>query len=264
MKGWGHKMTAKLFKTLINHSIQELLINRQTAIITFILGIIFYLLEVVAGIVFFDHTDSLLGWSRQDYLLLVTTASTISFLYQTLFAISHENLTEVIIEGELDHSIIRPVDSFWYYALYRVDFSSALNLLVTTGVLVYLLSDYTLSVTQIVLFVLAIILAAYFLFILNQLAVSVSFWKDNANSIFGLPEYLMEFSSRPLVVYPGAIRFIFTWCIPLLIGINLPVLIIRKEAYQLNLIYLMIVNLLGTILVRFVWMKGLKQYVSAN
>ncbi|MFK8243473.1 MULTISPECIES: ABC-2 family transporter protein [unclassified Facklamia] len=257
-------MTIKLFKTLISHSIQELLINRQTAMISFILGLIFYLLEVVAGIVFFEQTDTMLGWSRQDYLVLVTTASTISFLYQTLFAVSHENLTEVILEGELDHSIIRPVDSFWYYALYRLDFSSALNLLVSSGVLVYLLKDYSLTIEQTMMFILAILLAAYCLFLLNQLAVSVSFWKDNANSIIGLPEYLMEFSSRPLVVYPGAVRFIFTWCIPLLIGVNLPVLIIRQESYWLNLVYLVIVNLLGTYFVRFVWDKGLKQYVSAN
>ena len=61
MKGWVLNVTWKLFKTLVNHSIQELFINRQTAIITFVLGVLFFALEIVAGIIFFEYTDNLLG-----------------------------------------------------------------------------------------------------------------------------------------------------------------------------------------------------------
>lgn len=264
MKGWVLNVTWKLFKTLVNHSIQELLINRQTAIITFVLGVLFFALEIVAGIIFFEYTDNLLGWTRQDYLLLVSVASTVSFLYQTFFAVSHENLTDVVLEGELDHAILRPIDAFWYYAFYRIDISSALNLGVSCLALVYLLGTYTLTVGQSVLFIISLFLAAYFLFLLNQWVVSLAFWHDNASSVTGLPEYLVEFSLRPLVVYPTAIRFVLTWCVPILIGINLPVLVVRGESNFIIIIFLSIVNVIGTWLARYIWKKGLSHYSSSN
>lgn len=108
------------------------------------------------------------------------------------------------------------------------------------------------------------VICAYFLFALNQLVVMVAFWTDNATSLLGFPEYLVEFSTRPLVVYPNSIRFIFTWFVPLLIGMNIPLLIVRNENYQINLIFLIIFNVLLTILLRYIWKKGLKQYASAN
>lgn len=102
MKGWVLSMDFRLFCKLVNHSVQELIINRKTAALTFLLGTMFFALEIIAGLVFFEHTDSLLGWSKTDYLLLVSTANSISFIYQTFFVASHENLTNCI----LDYSLI--------------------------------------------------------------------------------------------------------------------------------------------------------------
>ncbi|WP_421038848.1 ABC-2 family transporter protein [Streptococcus hyointestinalis] len=257
-------MSFTLWKKLVSHSIQEVLINRQTAVITFVLGSLFFALEMIAGFVFFEYTDTLLGFTRQDYLLLIATSSTITFLYQTLFVISHEHLAETILEGELDATLLKPVDSFWYFALYRLDIPSFCDLIISVMIQIYFLLSYKLEWSQIVFFIISILLATYLLFLLNQLAVSVVFWRDNANSVLGLPEYLMEFSSRPLTIYPSSIRFILTWGIPILISINLPVLIVKGESYMVYLVFLVIVDVLGTFMARWVWKKGVERYHSAN
>lgn len=257
-------MSFKLLRRLYSQSLQEFLIDRYTALLTFVFGILFFSLEVITGIIFFEHTDNIMGWTRNDYLLLVSTASFISFLYQTLFVASHENLTETIIEGELDHILLKPVNSFLFYALYRLDFPSLMNLIVALVAQMYFLQFYDFTVWQLLSFAAAILLATYLLFLLNQLAVSVSFWKEKARSILGLPEYVMDFASRPLVIYPSPIRFIFTWVVPLMIGVNLPVLIMKGQSYLGNLLFLLVVDVLGTILALYVWRKGVDRYVSAN
>lgn len=257
-------MSFKLLRRLYSQSLQEFLIDRYTALLTFVFGILFFSLEVITGIIFFEHTDNIMGWTRNDYLLLVSTASFISFLYQTLFVASHENLTETIIEGELDHILLKPVNSFLFYALYRLDFPSLMNLIVALVAQMYFLQFYDFTVWQLFSFAAAILLATYLLFLLNQLAVSVSFWKEKARSILGLPEYVMDFASRPLVIYPSPIRFIFTWVVPLMIGVNLPVLIMQGQSYLGNLLFLLVIDVLGTILALYVWRKGVDRYVSAN
>lgn len=73
------------------------------------------------------------------------------------------------------------------------------------------------------------VICAYFYLVLNQFSCYGSFLTDNATSLLGFPEYLVEFSTRPLVVYPNSIRFIFTWFVPLLIGMNIPLLIVRMK-----------------------------------
>lgn len=257
-------MSYKLFFKLVSHSFQEFLIDRFTAFMTFLFGFLFFGLEIIAGFVFFEHTDTILGWTQTDYLLLVSTASTVSFLYQTFFVVSHEQLADNIIEGELDYVLLRPVSSLVYFALYRLDIPSILNVILCVLCQIYFMQSYTLTVMQVVLFIGTMILATYLVFILNQLAVSLSFWIEKASSVQGIPEYLVELSSRPFVIYPNVVRFIFTWLVPILIGINLPVLIVKNENYVWYFIALCVACLLGTLIVVKVWVSGIKKYVSTS
>lgn len=257
-------MTFKLWRKLVSQSIQEMLIDRKSAALVFLIGILFFGVEIIAGVVFFEQTETILNWTKTDYLLLVSTASSISFMYQTLFVISHENLTEYILEGELEPFLLKPVNSLLYFVLNRIDISSFFNWLICLGVQVYFIQNYSMNVLRLVLFAFTMLLAVILIFILNQLAVSLSFWVEDADSILGVPEYLVEFSSRPMVIYPKGIRFFFTWFVPILMGLNLPVLIAKGDSYQTYLLLLMALDSLGLLAVYYVWKAGLKRYVSAN
>ena len=257
-------MSLKLIKKLVSHSFQETMIYRQTAIITLIFGLLFFGIELIAGFVYFQYTDNVLGWTYHDYLLLISTATIVTYLYQTIFVVAHENLADTIVEGELDYTILRPVNSFLFYVLYRIDITSLINLLISIIIHIYILSKYSINIWSIILHVFSILLATYFVFILNQLAVSISFWKERSSKIVAVPEYLVDFASRPAPIYPGGIRFILTWVLPILTAINSPVLIIRDDYNYNFLIWTITVNILGSFLMNYVWKKGLKQYASAN
>ena len=65
-----------------------------------------------------------------------------NYLYRTVFVIAHENLADTIVEGELEYTFVRHPNSLLFYVLYRVDITSAINLLITALVHAYLLSFY--------------------------------------------------------------------------------------------------------------------------
>ena len=97
-------MNFRLYKKFLSHSFQEFLIYRSTAIVTIVFGLIFFLAEFIAGVIYFDYTETIYGWIKNDYLLLISVASVISYGYQFLFTVAHENLYEFIYE----HRHIKP------------------------------------------------------------------------------------------------------------------------------------------------------------
>ena len=111
-------MNFRLYKKFLSHSFQEFLIYRTTAIVTIVFGLIFFLAEFIAGIIYFNYTETIYGWVKNDYLLLISVASVISYGYQFLFTVAHENLYEFILGGELDYILIRPVNSFLFYSFF--------------------------------------------------------------------------------------------------------------------------------------------------
>ena len=197
-------MNFRLYKKFLSHSFQEFLIYRFTAIVTIVFGLIFFLAEFIAGVIYFDYTETIYGWVKNDYLLLISVASVISYGYQFLFTVAHENLYEFIF------------------------------------------------------------LSIYLVFLLNQIVITISFWKEHSNAIMGIPEYLIDFSSRPKSIYPKSIQFVLIYIVPILLSINLPVLVVKGEASVLSILYIFLFDLLGTVFAIFLWKKGLKKYVSAN
>lgn len=253
-----------LYKKLISHSFQEMMIYRQTAFIAIVIGLVFYSIEIFAGYVYFDYADAIFGWTKNEYLMLINTANLITYIYQIFFVSSHENLTELILEGELDYVFVRPLNSQIFYSLYRLDVPSIINFIVVLCFQFFLSIEQNLSIDKIILYCFAISLAVIFTYVLNQIVVTISFWKDNLTGLIGIPESLIEFSSRPESIYPSSIRIILTKIIPILLAINLPVKILRGEKVLVSLLWLISVDIFGLYVTKVMWKQGCKKYISAN
>ena len=176
-------MNLKLYLQFVKQSLQEFFIYKTTALITATVGLVFFSIEIIAGIIYFEEIDLLLGWSKTDYFLLVTSANLINYIYQFIFISAHEHLSEAIIEGELDYSLVRPINSFYYYIFFRIDVGSIINLIVVSIFDLYLISKYPINLLHLLMYVLSIIIGVFTLFLLNQIAVSFSFWFERVESV---------------------------------------------------------------------------------
>lgn len=257
-------MSWKLFKTLVSQSLQEALSYRATSLIVVLFGFLFFSIEIITGLIYFEYSNVIAGWNQNDYLLLISSASLITYLYHTFFIVSHENLPEVILEGELDYTLLRPVNSFFYYAFNRIDFPSMINVFIALGVQIYILSSYSLSFLNIVVFFVLILLATWLLFLINQTFIMTAFWKDRGGKFLAIPEYLSDLSSRPAPIYPRIIRYLLSWALPLLMAFNAPVLVIKGEYQWLEMGWYICFTIGFTFLTMFIWKKGLRKYQSAS
>ncbi|RRD41040.1 hypothetical protein EII29_00905 [Leptotrichia sp. OH3620_COT-345] len=257
-------MNLGVYRTMLANSIQQVLIYRTTSILIVIFGLLFYIIEMFAGMVYFSYTDNILGWTKWDYFSLVTTASIIQYSYNLIFVWGVSGLISNIIEGNLDYIILRPLNSFWYYALYKADFPSIINIILGIIVQSWIISKRNLSVLQILLYILCVLIGIWFIFLLNYLVVMVSFWKEKSEALMWIPETLMENSTRPASIYPKWIQILLMWILPALTSINLPVDIIRGRINVMNMCWYIIFVTVFTVIIYKMWYAGLRKYQSSN
>ena len=256
-------MNMKIYKAMLSNSIQRILIYRTTSILIVVFGLLFYFIEMFSGMVYFSYTDNILGWTKWDYFSLVTTATIIRYGY-TFFFIWGSDLSYTIVQGKLDYTLLRPLNSFWYYAFYMADFPSLINVILGIIVQVWIISIHNVGFFQVIMYILFVIIGIWFHFLMFNFSNMISFWVDKADQILWIPETLSEISSQPASIYPKWIRCLLMWLLPILTSFNLPIDIIRGKVNMVNMLWY--VGFVGafTIANYRIWHAGLKKYQSSN
>ena len=256
-------MNMKIYKAMLSNSIQRILIYRTTSILIVVFGLLFYFIEMFSGTVYFSYTDNILGWTKWDYFSLITTATIIRYGY-TFFFIWGSDLSYNIIQGKLDYTLLRPLNSFWYYAFYMADFPSLINVILGIIVQGWIISKYHIGFFQVIMYIIFVIIGIWFQFLMFNFSNMISFWVDKAEQILWIPETLSETSSQPASIYPKWIRCFLMWLLPILTSFNLPIDIIRGKVNVVNMLWF--VGFVGafTIANYRMWHAGLKKYQSSN
>ena len=256
-------MNMKIYKAMLSNSIQRILIYRTTSILIVVFGLLFYFIEMFSGTVYFSYTDNILGWTKWDYFSLITTATIIRYGY-TFFFIWGSDLSYTIVQGKLDYTLLRPLNSFWYYAFYMADFPSLINVILGIIVQGWIIFKYHIGFFQVIMYIIFVIIGIWFQFLMFNFSNMISFWVDKAEQILWIPETLSETSSQPASIYPKWIRCFLMWLLPILTSFNLPIDIIRGKVNVVNMLWF--VGFVGafTIANYRIWHAGLKKYQSSN
>ena len=256
-------MNMKIYKAMLSNSIQRILIYRTTSILIVVFGLLFYFIEMFSGTVYFSYTDNILGWTKWDYFSLITTATIIRYGY-TFFFIWGSDLSYTIVQGKLDYTLLRPLNSFWYYAFYMADFPSLINVILGIIVQGWIISRQHVGFFQVIMYILFVIIGIWFHFLMFNFSNMISFWVDKADQILWIPETLSEISSQPASIYLKWIRCFLMWLLPILTSFNLPIDIIRGKVNIVNMLWFVGFVAVFTIANYRIWYAGLKKYQSSN
>ena len=256
-------MNMKIYKAMLSNSIQRILIYRTTSILIVVFGLLFYFIEMFSGTVYFSYTDNILEWTKWDYFSLITTATIIRYGY-TFFFIWGSDLSYTIVQGKLDYTLLRPLNSFWYYAFYMADFPSLINVILGIIVQGWIISRQHVGFFQVIMYILFVIIGIWFHFLMFNFSNMISFWVDKADQILWIPETLSEISSQPASIYPKWIRCFLMWLLPILTSFNLPIDIIRGKVNMVNMLWYVGLVAVFTIANYRIWHAGLKKYQSSN
>jgi ABC-2 type transport system permease protein len=173
-----------------------------------------------------------------------------------------------IVEGKLSFFLLQPLDPVWHHvARHLAERMTRIPLVfIFIGLFFLLYPDaiWLPSISQILLFVLAISAAFILRFVIQYTFAILAFWTERASAIEQFWFLLYIFLSgaiAPLEVFPEGLRNIIELTpFPYLMHFPSALIIGLKVDFTRSILTILIWTIIFYILNRWLWKKGLKQY----
>lgn len=236
----------------------------------FFLSIGANLLWLLVSIIFFGaiylHVPSIGGWTMEEILLLVSISEIVHLMYKGLLGQGVARIPNLIRTGQLDHLLLKPIDSQFLVSLHRVDYHSLISLIFPLLLLVYSAKrlNVSLDIVQTGVFLLLLFVGVFVLYSVGLFIVSLAFWLTQVQALYALFQEIFALSAYPESIFHGALRMFFTFIVPVIVIANFPTFtVIGKDVNNLWLFVILVSCLWGWV-ARWMWIYGMKHYASAS
>jgi ABC-2 type transport system permease protein len=238
----------------------------------FVLWLVVESLWFVGQLVFIDvifsQVNHIGDWTKWQMVLLVGTHQIIGQVFQAFFYTNLINIPELVRTGKLDFVLLQPVDGQFTASFRQFGLDSIINTLVGIGIVIYSLVQLHVvpSAGQILLYIATILLGVTIHYSVMLMLGTVSFWIVRSQGLIWGYYQLFSLARYPDVVFKGAIKFIFSWIIPVVVVTNVPtrVLMTATATPWFLIAHLLMASLLMICASRLLWKMGLNRYSSAS
>ncbi len=218
-------------------------------------------------IVVFDHVPAVHGWRREEMLFVYGYF----LLPYALFSATAANLWEFadryVVRGEMDRVLTRPLPALFQVLLETFEPEALLGLLTGAGLMLWCGSRLDVAWRwwdgPALLALVAGSTMIYF-GIYVALA-SVAFWADGRTGLIPLMWNLNSYGRYPVEVYPGVLRLLLTWVLPLAFaGFYPAAYLLRHGAWRAYALLTPFVGATVFALGLLCWRAGITRYRGAG
>jgi len=215
---------------LIAHFIRASFLEETAYRANFVINLLYSLLNLTTGVlgvaVLFGQVEQVRGWDFNRTLALLGIYLVVSALRSVFISPSLDALAGMdgeIWSGQFDFTVLRPVNTQFLASFRRWRLFALVDLLLGLGVLgaaVYRLSA-GLTLVRLLSFLLALSAGVAILYAILLIFAALVFWSPGVlftwvfDGIFQMARY-------PLGLYPGWLRLVLTWVVPVGMITTLP------------------------------------------
>jgi len=223
---------------------------------------------VLGVIVLFAQVDNIRGWNLASTLAILGVYLTIGSLRRLFIGPSLEALAGMdgeVWSGKLDFTLLRPIDvqfqaSFRYWQpLALIDLAFGIGVLMVAVIRL----GQALSTLQVVLFIFSLIMAVSTLYAVLLALAGLVFWSPGFLFTW-IFDSLFQMARYPVGLYPGWIKIILTWIVPVGIMTTLPAQALtgslNPKVFTLG-VFISGIFLIGA---SVIFRTGLRRYASAS
>lgn len=248
-------------------------LQEETAYRTnFYISLLHSLLNLVTGVlgvlVLFGQVDNVRGWDYPGTLALLGVYLTVSALRALFIGPSLDSLAGLegeVWSGQLDFTLLRPVDIQFLATFRKWRPFALLDLLLGLGVLVVASNQLsqTLTVLRLASFILALASGVAILYAILLAFTALIFWSPGILFTWVFSG-IFQMARFPLGLYPGWLRLVLTWIVPVGVITTVPAEALTGAlsgamlAGSLTLAFLLLIA--SSALFRL----GLRRYASAS
>ena len=202
-----------------------------TELLWFVLLVAFY--EVI-----YSKTDSVAGWTKFEYLLLIGTHFIVTGAVETFFMPNFSELAEKVRSGKLDFALAKPVDEQFLLTLQSTDWATATNIIY--GLVMVITCVVQLGArpapAQVLVYAVTVLCGvAIFYGLMTMLSVT-AVWLIRNQNIYEMWFYVNIFARFPPEVFVGPLgtplRRVLTYLIPVLVAVAVPAGTLARSALR--------------------------------
>lgn len=226
----------------------------------------FYILQFLFFSIIYLHTPILGGWTPEQMKLFVASYIFVDAFHMTFFANNTWWFPISINRGDLDYYLTRPASSFFFLAFKEFAANSMLNLIIATGLLGFFLSNYSLPLdgVKVFIFVLLLLNGAFLYFMTFMIFLMSVFWTNSPRGFADVFYSAEKVLQRPDGIFYGYFKRFFMTLLPFSVMASIPVRYLTENNEIQNLTEILFASGLVYFIVFVLWKKGLKNYSSAS
>lgn len=206
----------RLYKEFLKQSLMKLMAYRVNFFLIFITNFAYFAVQLIFLQVIFSKVSSLAGWTKYQMIFYIGTFNIIDSLWVFGPYFNLLSLPELIRNGMLDYYITKPVNSQFIISLRNIEIGSLISVLAGIAITLYALVAGNIPITfgRIILYVFAIFHALLVEYAVYFIMTCLSFWTIKADFVEKVHGIVCYFSTRPVDIYKGFIRFILCYILP--------------------------------------------------
>jgi len=228
-------MPIKKYTRLTARIFQCCLMNDMEYKLNFILRGFVELSFLIVSLVFFEviysSVDQIAGWTKYEMFLLMTITNLLDAAITLFFHNSLWSLPKLINDGTLDFVLLKPVNKRFYLSCRSFVVAQLPNVILNIVLIFYFASKlpYSIDIGQILMFIVILLNGVFIMYNIFLGFMLVSFWVVKIDVNGSMFYQLFNIGNKPADLFPGMLKKLFTYVVPIFIAFSYPVLFIKGE-----------------------------------
>jgi ABC-2 type transport system permease protein len=257
---------ATIYAALWKNSVVREMSFKSNFVLWIFVEMLWFALQLGFISVIYLHTDHIATWSKWQVILLVGASHFIQQVFQAFFLTNCVGLSELVRTGRLDFMLLLPMNSRFLISLRQVDLGGFVNAGSALAVMGYAARQLHLTpgFAQIAGFLLLCGAGILIHYSLMFLLASVAFWTVRAQGIVWGYYSMFNIARYPDAAFQGVFRAVFTFAIPMLLVVNVPVKLLLNLGSPREMLLLAGVGILCFVVSELFWRYSMRRYTSAS
>lgn len=221
---------------------------------------------VLTAAIFFRQTQALGGWSFWQVVALLGVFNAVAGVVEAVLRPNVGRIVEHVRRGTMDLILSKPVDAQLQVSFRRIVIWRGVDIVLGLGLsgAALVLGGRWPGALEVVAFLVALAAAVAIAYAIWIALMSLAFWFVAVENLSILFDALYESARFPVTAYPGAVRFILTYLLPIAWVTTVPAGALTGRLGPGFALVAAAVAAVALILTRLLWRVALRRYTSAG
>lgn len=267
-RGWClMKRYLKLILTMTKMKLSKDMIYSVDFWIAFVVDAGLFVFQIIAFTSIYNHIDTINGWTLNQMYIFIGTFSIVDSINMATFFFGIITLPNKVRTGQLDLSIVKPIDTQFYVSIQSFNPGSIFGVFVGGSMVTYgvINGGYDVTAIHVLGYILLVIMMVALMYALMLIIRACSFLFIKIDAIAQAEDSLVEFAFRvPGSAFRGVSKFIFMVLIPYGLIATVPTEHITNLLDYKEWLAVILITTVFVVLARVTFKFGMSKYTSAS